>query len=102
MTQNKSGDGKKAEGISDDELDQVVGGNPVPYPDIGGGGGGKTVKVGSVSGGSKSSTGDEAGTTKGVVSGKTTGSTSYTTASTDVKAEGSPVSITGNPGMNND
>ncbi len=73
MPQDKTGDGSKAQSLSDDDLDQVVGGSPIPYPSGigGGGGGGKTVTADAGSGSSlQQSSGDEAGSKKGIVSSK--------------------------------
>ncbi|PLX33607.1 MAG: hypothetical protein C0605_16190 [Hyphomicrobiales bacterium] len=75
-----------AQALNDEELDQVQGGAPLAYPDVGtsSSGGGKKVKTSSVK--DSSSSGDEGGS-KGLVSNKTE-STSHASFSNDVKVEG--------------
>jgi hypothetical protein len=72
--------------------------DPVPYPNVGGGGGNQKVKIkGDVKGSTTSTDSQTSKSTTNIKGGKTT----TTTSSSNVMVEGKPVSITGNPGMGN-
>ena len=78
--------------LHDDELEGIAGGtDPVPYPDIGGGGsstGTKKVKISGKKAESSSSSGDDAGSSKGLVSTGNTSQSSSTLGAPKVKFEG--------------
>ncbi|MCB2077300.1 MAG: DUF4150 domain-containing protein [Novosphingobium sp.] len=79
--------------LTEDDLDKVTGaGDPVPYPDIGGGetsGDSTKVKLADSTEGSTASAGNDAGSSKGVVSGVNSSKSSWSTpVSLDVKVEG--------------
>ena len=71
--------------------------DPVPYPNVGSGGStkvdGKSVNIN----GSSSSTSTDSGSTKGMVSSKNTGKSTYASSSSNVKAEGKNVTRLNTP-----
>ena len=69
----------------------VTSADPVPYPDIGSGDGAKGVKKVDIKDSSSSTSTGDSGTTKGVVSSKSKGSSFVSPGSIDVKVEGKPV-----------
>ncbi len=100
MAHSKAADSSKPQSVSDDDLDQVVGGAPLPYPDTGssggGGGGLKKVKAASKSTSAESSGGDQAGSDKAADSSGVGKVVNNPLGSPNVKYEGS-VGITGVP-----
>ena len=87
-------DKKQPEALSDGDLDQVSGaGGEIPFPDIGSRGGKEFKGSGNVK--SSSSSGDETGTDKGMISSSTSGPAEVVTGSMDTKFEGAPGTTTG-------
>ena len=87
-------DKKQPEALSDGDLDQVTGaGGEIPFPDIGSGGGKEFKGSGNVKG--SSSSGDDAGTDRGMITSSSSGPAEFVTGSTDVKVDGVPLPTSG-------
>ena len=92
-------DKKQPEALSDGDLDQVSGaGGEIPFPDIGSGGGKEFKGSGNVK--SSSSSGDETGTDKGMISSSTSEPAKVVTGGLDEKVDGIPGTTSG-PAPNN-
>ncbi|MCB2077298.1 MAG: hypothetical protein KDE55_06315 [Novosphingobium sp.] len=89
----------KATELTDGDLDQVTGaGGEIPFPDIGSGGGKEFKGSGNVK--SSLSSGNEAGTDKGMISSSTSEPAKVVTGGLDEKVDGIPGTTSG-PAPNN-